>query len=99
MPSGSSKPPLVWFDVEDVRSEFRVVLERRNLVGVLPGELRLVAAEVAVGRGLAIDRAQQVERMDDAFRPQVEMFLDERRNFFVRDTSRSECLHQHADRT
>src|SRR5687768_2928236 len=38
--------------------------QRLGLVRVLPRELGLVAAEVAVRRGLAINRAQQVEHLD-----------------------------------
>src|SRR5271168_2887466 len=34
-------------------------------VGALPGEVGLGAAEVAVGRGLGVDRAEQVQRVDD----------------------------------
>src|ERR1019366_508443 len=39
-----------------------------SLVGALPGEVRIGTTEVPVGRGLAIDRTPQVERLDDAFR-------------------------------
>src|ERR1700735_4348009 len=35
--------------------------EPGGAVGALPGEVRLGAAEVAVGRGLRVDRAEQVE--------------------------------------
>src|SRR5436190_11312004 len=47
--------------------------QRFDLVGGFPGEFRLVAAEMTVGRRLPIDRTQQVEHPDDAFRPQIEM--------------------------
>src|SRR5688572_4818073 len=57
-----------------------VVLQRGDLVRRFPRELRLVAAEVAVRGGLPVDRAQQVERVDDAFRAEVEMLLDELRD-------------------
>jgi hypothetical protein len=53
--------------------ELQVIREQRTGLPGLPGELRLVAAEVAVGGGLAVDRAQQVERLDDALRAQVEV--------------------------
>jgi hypothetical protein len=48
-------------------------LQRGGLVGAFPGEFRLVAAEVAVGGGLLVDRAQQVEHLDDALGAQVEV--------------------------
>src|SRR5206468_4479498 len=37
-----------------------------DLVGALPGELGLGPAEVAVGGGLLVDRAAQVQVLDDA---------------------------------
>src|ERR1700682_5628552 len=40
------------------------LLERQRLVGRFPGEFGLLAAEVPVGRGLLVDRAQQVEHLD-----------------------------------
>src|SRR6185295_1565887 len=62
-----------------------VGLERCRLVGMLPGKFRLVAAEMAVGGGLEVDRPQQVERLDDALRPQVEVLFDELRDLVVGD--------------
>ena len=45
----------------------------RGLVGALPGELRLGAAEVAERRGLLVDRPAQVELLHDAARRQLEV--------------------------
>src|SRR5258708_38614299 len=53
--------------------------KRHRLVGRLPGELRLVAAEVAVGGGLLVDGTQQVEHLDDALGAEVEVLLHELR--------------------
>src|ERR1700685_219786 len=47
-------------------------LQRVGPVGALPGEVRLLAAEVAVGRGLRVDGAKQVQVPDDRGGPQVE---------------------------
>src|SRR5262249_54876441 len=74
-------------------------LERGHLVGGLPGELGLIAAEVAVRRSLEVDRAQEIERLDDALGAQVEVLLDQRREPVVRDLPRAEGLHEHAHRT
>src|SRR5688572_5094575 len=60
-----------------------VGLERRCLVRRFPGEFRLVAPEVAVGRGLLVDRPQQVEHLDDALRPQVEVLAHQLRELLV----------------
>src|SRR5688572_31882035 len=61
------------------------LLQPGRLVGLLPRELGLLAAEVAVGRGLLVDRAQQVEHLDDALRTQVEHLVDDLGDLVVRD--------------
>src|SRR5262249_37663182 len=48
-------------------------LQRGGLVGPLPGELRLGAAEVAERRGLAVDRLAEVELLHDAARRELEV--------------------------
>src|SRR5574343_330026 len=47
---------------------------------------------MAVGGGLLVDWAKQVEHVDDAFRPQVEMLLDQRGQDFVADLAGAEGL-------
>src|SRR5258707_4343455 len=39
--------------------------QHRRAAGVLPGEVLLVAAEMTIGRGLAVDRPAQIEVADD----------------------------------
>src|SRR5690606_5997774 len=65
--------------------EARRCTQRLRFVRLFPGEFGLFAAEVAVGRGLAVDRAQQVEHLDDALGSQVEVFLDETGDLLVGD--------------
>src|SRR5579883_3261717 len=43
-----------------------------GLAGLLPEELALVAAEVAVGGGLAVDRPQEVQLADQRGRAAIE---------------------------
>src|SRR4029077_10115588 len=50
-------------------------LQGLGAVGALPGELRLLAAEVAVGRGLLEDRAVQVEVLAEGAGAHVELRL------------------------
>ena len=45
-------------------------------VGALPSKFGLFAAEMAVCGGFAVNRAQEVEHLDDAFGAQVEMFAN-----------------------
>ena len=49
-------------------------LEQRGLVCALPGEVRLVAAKVAVGGGFAVNGSQQIEHVNNAFGSQVKVF-------------------------
>src|SRR5690625_4051695 len=51
-------------------------LQGRGAVGLLPGVLRVLAAEVAVGGGARVDRAQQVEVAHDRGGAQVEHLVD-----------------------
>ena len=53
--------------------------ERLDLVGALPGRVDVGAAEVAEGGGRLVDRAAQIERLDDARRAQVEVLADQLR--------------------
>ena len=55
-------------------SQTRRCTQRRCFVSAFPGELGLFATEVAVGCGLLVDWAQQVEHLDDAFGAQVKVF-------------------------
>ena len=48
-----------------------------GLVGLFPGELRLVATEVPVDGGLSEDRPAELEMVDDAARGQGEVFPHE----------------------
>ncbi len=47
--------------------------QRGGTVGAFPSEVGLVAAKVAVGGGLAVDGAQQIQHLDDAFGAQVKV--------------------------
>src|SRR5215218_6311447 len=51
--------------------------ERFGLVRGLPRRVDVVAAEVAVRRRPLVDRAAQVQLLDDRSRPQVELLLDQ----------------------
>src|SRR6185503_7816734 len=51
-----------------------------GLVRLLPGEVVVLAAEVAVGRGLLVDRPVQVEVVAERAGTQVEVLLDELRD-------------------
>src|SRR5437867_8387031 len=57
-------------------SDARVVAQVLHPVRPLPGEFRLAPAEVAVGGRLLVDRATQVEVLDDARRGEVEVAAD-----------------------
>src|SRR5512140_1881991 len=52
--------------------------ERCRLVRSFPGKIVVRPAEVAVRRGGPVDRPSQVERLDDARRPQIEQLGNRR---------------------
>src|SRR5262245_52131551 len=64
-------------------------------VGALPGEARLVATEVAVGRGGAIDRPPQVERLDDAARREWERLAHDLLDLRLLDDGGAERVDAH----
>jgi hypothetical protein len=64
---GSKKGrPRAAFSVQRSKGRSQPRGAQLGLVGAFPGELGLLAAEVAVGGGLGVDRAQQVQHLDDA---------------------------------
>src|SRR6478735_9417660 len=72
-------------------------LQLVGAVRVLPGELGELATEVAVGRGLGVDRAEQVEVADDRGGAEVEYLEDGGLDLLVRDDAGAEGLDEHAD--
>ena len=59
------------------RSHPRLFRQLGGLVGRFPGELRLGAAEVAVGGGLLVDGPAQVQALDDALGREREVLADQ----------------------
>src|SRR5215469_4947478 len=53
--------------------------QRRGEISALPAEFRLGAAEVSVGRGLLVDRSQQVEHLAQPVGRQVEVLANDLR--------------------
>jgi hypothetical protein len=60
------KPP-VWRWLEKLLLQPGSNPQCLRFVGALPGELGLLTTKMTVGGGLFIDRAQEVEHLDDAF--------------------------------
>src|SRR2546423_1533152 len=67
-------------------------------IGPLPRQVEVGPAEVAVRRGLAVDRAAEPEALDDLLRPEVEMLIDEPTDDLVVDGPRPEGLDVERDR-
>src|ERR671931_765529 len=59
------------------RAEARGLAQRLGLVGALPREVVVLAAEVAVGGGLLVDRAVELEVLPERARAQVEVLFDQ----------------------
>src|ERR1700694_1263643 len=66
---------------------------RLGQIGALPGELRLGAAEVTVGRSLLVDGSHQIEHLAQTIGCQVEMLADELRQALARQAAGAESLH------
>jgi hypothetical protein len=67
-------------------------------VRAFPGEAGLVSAEVAVGGGRAVDRAAQVQGLDQGGGPQVEMGAHQVRDERPRDLLGAERLDEQGER-
>ena len=72
--------------------------QRVSLVGLLPGEVVVLAAEVAVGRRLLVDRPVQVERLAERARAEVEVLVDQPRDLRAGDLLGAERLDHHRHR-
>src|SRR5438270_13699463 len=70
----------------------------RGLVGLLPREVVVLAAEVAVRGGLLVDRPVQLELLAERARAQVELLADELGDLRAADLLGAERLHHHRDR-
>ena len=73
-------------------------LERGGLVGPLPGELGLGAAEVAEGGRLLVDRAPQVQLFHDAARRQLEVRAHELGDLLLGNPAGAFRVHHDRDR-
>ena len=72
--------------------------QRLDLVGLLPGDVRVVLAEVAVVGRLGIDRAQQVELLDDRRRLEAEHLAHDALEFLVAHHAGAERVDAHGNR-
>jgi hypothetical protein len=73
------------------------VAERVRLAGRLPGEVRVVAAEVAVRGGLLVDRPVQVEVLTERTGTEVEVLVDQLGDLAAADLLGAEGLDHHRD--
>src|SRR5262249_37173832 len=72
--------------------------QERGLVGALPGEVVVLAAEVAVGGGLLVDRAVELQRLAEGAGAQVEVLVDELLDLPAADLLGAEGLDHDRDR-
>src|SRR5579885_3227477 len=69
-----------------------------NLVERLPGQLDIGAPEVAEGGGGLIDRAAQVQRLDNPGGAQIEVLVDQANNLRVRNLTRAKGIDKERER-
>src|SRR5690606_15224075 len=79
-------------------SESRGATQFVSAGGALPGEVRKLSAEMTVRRRLPVDRAKQVELLDDRLRAQIEHLTDRAGDHFIRHLARAERLDVEPDR-
>src|ERR1700688_4334891 len=70
----------------------------RSFVGSFPGEVRVAASEVSVGRRLLLDRPPEIQRLNNASRRQLEVRAHQIGNVFRIAFFRAERIHSHAHR-
>src|SRR5438045_4551305 len=75
-----------------------IARQRGRLVRCFPCEVRIVAAKVPVGCRLAINRATQLERLDDPLGRELEMRPDKIRNNCRVNFAGAERIDMYADR-
>src|SRR6201987_2793993 len=80
------------------RLQPRGLAEEVGLVGLLPGEVRVVAAEVAVGGGLLVDGAVELQVVAKRAGAQVEVLCDQLQDPGPADLLRAERLHHDRNR-
>src|SRR5579883_3347686 len=69
-----------------------------NLVERFPGQFNIGAPEMAKGGGGLVDRAAQVEGLDDASRSQIEVFVDQANDLFIGDLAGAEGIDKEGER-
>src|SRR5579883_1407300 len=74
-----------------------LLAQRGGLVGRLPGKVGILAAEVTVRSGLAIDGPAKVQGFDDALRSELEVLANQSFDLASIDVFRAEGVDQHAD--
>ena len=67
-------------------------------IRLFPRQIQFRAAKVAVTGGLTVDRAAQIERLDDGRRAQVEAFAHKLGQLIIRDLAGSICLDENGNR-
>src|SRR3954463_9671251 len=77
------------------RSESGRLAQRVDLVRLLPGELVVLAAEVAVGGGLLVDRPVKLELLAERARTEVEGLVDGVEDLRLLDLLGAEGLDHH----
>ena len=83
------------------RRRARRLRQLRRQVRFLPGEMALIgrrAAEVAVTRGLEVDRLKQIQMADDAARRQREVLTHQLADVGLVDLVRALAIDEHARR-
>src|SRR5690348_9216136 len=93
------RKPLQRINTATVHAEYLDGFEQGvDLVGRFPGEVLVALAEVTIVGGLAVNRAAEIELIDDVRRLEAEHLVDGANDFVVRNGVCAEGFNVHADR-
>src|SRR5439155_22370718 len=81
----------------DFRCRTNSLAQRIHTVCLFPGKAGTGPAKVAVCCSRLVDRPPQVQRLDDAFGCELEVFADQLRDFFFRNRRSAKTVHHHRD--
>src|ERR1035441_5757789 len=75
-----------------------LLAQGRGFVGRFPGEVGVLTAKMSVGRSLAVNRAPQIQRLDNTFGGQLEIGAHQIGNLTFVNLRGAESIDQYANR-
>lgn len=80
-------------------SDARRFAECLSFVRAFPRQINIRASEMTERRGLTINRAAQIEHLDNARRTEIKQLVNNLSELFIRNNARTLRINQKGDRT